>query len=230
MDLDETDRAAISGPAVGLRALLGLPFERELQELARIAAERAGHRPTLGLARIWIASAAGDAETAAAEAHRVAEESAQNAASAFLMASRVAVLARNPALVREVLDHLTATGLRGPTLDAQRRTAEAGLAALEGDWPTAVATYQDGLRRLQELGLNFDLGLMWLGVVATAPDGDPMAERAARDARAIFEDMGSPPYLAQLERLLGERSARAAAAGAPARRVQAQTSGSTSAV
>jgi hypothetical protein len=205
IDLDDTDRGAIAGIAVGLRALRGLPCDDLLGDLERIAGDRGFHRATLGLARTWIQAASGDAAELAAEALRVAELSAGNAPTVLLLAARIAVIARDPDLARRMLDRLTETGLRGPTLDAQRRTAEAGLAALEGRWADAVPLYQDGLRRLKDLGLEFDLGLMWLGALACAPDGDPLAATAEREAHAIFERIGSSPYLAQLARVVSER-------------------------
>jgi tetratricopeptide (TPR) repeat protein len=206
LDLDDTDRGAISGIAVGLRALRGLPYADQLGDLERVVTAMPAHRVNLGLARIWIAAAEGDIRTLAREAVHVAEASAGNAAVSLSTGARSAVLAKDAALVRDFLDRLAVTGLRGPTLDAQRRTAEAGLAALEGRWADAVALYQEGTRLLRDLGLDFDLGLLWLGVLASAPDSDPLVVTAEREARAIFERIGSPPYLAQLERLLAERA------------------------
>jgi len=203
LDIDDTDRAALGGIAIGLRATRGQPYEHELAELEEMAGRRAAHRVTLGLARIWIATANGQAEMAAEEALHVAEQSSSNASQALSMSARAAILGRDRALAQKLLDRLTETRQRGPTLDAQRVMIEAGLRALDGDWQSAVSLFGESQRRTTDMGLTFDLGLVWLAVVATAPAGDPLAATAEREARAIFERVGAPPYLAQLDRLTG---------------------------
>ena len=57
------------------------------------------------------------------------------------------------------------------------------------------------------------LAVSALDCLAVAPPGEPLAEMAAREARAILEREGATAYLVQLERLLADRAASGAAAG-----------------
>jgi hypothetical protein len=65
--------------------------------------------------------------------------------------------------------------------------------------------------------MDVGLAMSELDFLAVAPAGDPLAERASREARTILEREGATAYLAQLDELLAER-ARDAGAAPPAAR------------
>jgi tetratricopeptide (TPR) repeat protein len=220
VELDASSRGAMLGQAVAVHGLLGREYLAELRELeAIVAGGEAGQVPSLAVAGLWDAALRGDYPDVFERALGIAQISLGNAPPALSMAARFSVLAHSPARVREALDRLAALGTRGPTLDAQVQAARAGLAALEGRWPEAAAAFQEVIRWLADQRLDFDLALVWMSIVATAPEGEPLAVTAEREARILLERMPSPPFLAQLDRLVAER----ATAARPAPRTQTTT-------
>jgi hypothetical protein len=89
----------------------------------------------------------------------------------------------------------------GPALDAERFAIEAGVAALEGRWPAAVARFGEATRLLRELGIEFDLGLRLLAAASLAPVGDPFGSSAKDEARTLFTRIGAGAFLRQLDGL-----------------------------
>ena len=206
LELDLSSRGPMLAQAVAVGGLLGRAYAAELEELAAIVAGgEVGQEPMLAAARVWDAALRGASDLAFERAIRVAQISLGNAPIALSLAARTAVLARNPAQVRDALDRLAALGTRGPTLDAEVQGARAGMDALEGRWAEAAAAFQDVIRWMGDQRLDFDLALVWMGIVATAPEGEPLAAVAEREARVLLERMPSPPFLAQLDRLVAER-------------------------
>ena len=216
-ELDPSDRVAILGAAIELRAIIGLDVAADLAAIGEAVDSGSvpGHGPTVGIARIWVNLAAELLDAAYDEATHVASISSLNAPYALAIAARLAVRLGDPGRVRQALDKLAATGVRGPTVDGQRHVAEAGLAALEGRWSDAVPIYQEATRSLRDLGLEFDLALAWLEVLSVAPAGDPLAATAEQEAREILERLGARPFIAQLDRLIARRAAAPAAPTAP---------------
>ena len=213
MELDKSSRAATLGEAVAVHSLIGRPYEAELDELRRHVAEgEGGHAVTLAVAVLWAAAARGDYRLAVDEAATIAETSRGNAPNSLAIAARLAVLDRDPARARDMLDRHAQLGVRGPTIDAQMQVAQAGLDALEGRWTDAARAFQAVTRWLAEQRLHFDEAIAWMCVLATAPDGDASASAAERDARTLLEAIPSAPFLAQVDRLAEERAARSAAA------------------
>ena len=112
--------------------------------------------------------------------------SALNAPLTLLIGARAAILERRPDQARELLRMLGETGVRGPTLDAEREMVAAGIEALEGRWAEATVAYDRAIRRLGELGLDLDVGIAWLSAMTVAPPDEPVVD-AEREARALFE-------------------------------------------
>ncbi len=213
-ELDPSTRGAMLGQAVTVYGLIGREYQAELEELERIVAEgEIGQTITLAVARVWVAAFLGGYRDAFDQALHAAAISTGNAPIVLSFAARLNVLARDPERVKVALDRLAATGTRGPTLDAQVQGARAGLAALEGHWPEAAASFADVIRWMGDQRLDFDLALAWMSIVATAPEGEPLALVAEREARTLLERIPSPPFLAQLDRLVAERATAARPAG-----------------
>ncbi len=224
MELAGTSRAAILGELVVVDSVLGRPSDARVAELKRLVeAGEPGHEPTLMLAEMWMAAADGDDDTVHEHALALARVSRGNAPNSLTLAARIAVFAGNTDRVREALHELAATGMRGPTLDAQAQVAQAGLDALEGRWDAALPAFGGVTRWLSDRRLRFDEAMAWMAVVATAPDGDPSVVAAERDARALLETIPSPPYLARLDRLVQRRAASAASSARSAGVVPAAT-------
>ena len=209
--VDDANRSALLGSAITIRVLRGRPFDSELDELRELAARAVagtGADWALAVAEAWIAFGQGDYEAAIRGALELAPRNALNAPLLLRDGARSAVLARDPVAAREQLRLLAATGVRGPTLDLERDVVEAGVVALEGRWAEATVAFDRAIRRLGEVGLDLDVGFAWLSIVAVAPAEDPLAARAEEEARAIFERLHTPPFIAQLDRLVADRAAR----------------------
>ncbi len=130
-----------------------------------------------------------------------------NAPFGFRIAIRAAVRLRDGARARAALDGLDALGARGTANGAQRDALAAAVLALDGRWPEAAVRFQEAWRRLRELGLEAELALSELDVLAVAPPGERLAEEAARDAREITRRIGAKAIVRQIDGLLAERRA-----------------------
>ena len=86
----------------------------------------------------------------------------------------------------------------GRSVDAIRRSLDAGLAALEGRREEAATAFREAASALRDLEATLDLGLSQLVHAVLIGTGDPVARAAADEARAIFEQIDSPPLLERL--------------------------------
>ncbi len=134
-----------------------------------------------------------------------------NAPQALRIATRSAVRLRDSGRARETLARLFELGARGTAHHVSRDAIEASVLGLEGRWPEAVLGFGDAWDRLRELGLEQELALSQLDCLTVAPAGDGLAEEAAREARETLERIGARAVLRQLDDLLDERRAEAAA-------------------
>ncbi|MGQ0669696.1 MAG: hypothetical protein ACT4PO_08515, partial [Actinomycetota bacterium] len=87
--------------------------------------------------------------------------------------------------------------LRGRWMDAARRTAEAGLAALEGRTEEASAGYRRALESWSAMDIPLDLALCAIDAVMLLPEG-AVPEGAARQAKEILTNLGAVPLLERL--------------------------------
>ena len=216
--LDPSSRIALLGNAISGRVLHGKAYEDVLSELSEsVNAAEPGSATEFvgGAASIWIAFVGGDYPAAVRDAFRLAPMSTLNAPMMLLIGARAAVLDRSPDQARELLRLLAETGVRGPTVDAQRDVVAAGIEALEGRWAEATIAYDRAIRRLRELGLDLDVAIAWLSVMTVAPPDEPLVD-AEREARALFERLAAPPFIAQVDRVRAERTS-----GRPAARTLA---------
>jgi class 3 adenylate cyclase len=172
--------------------------------------------------RAWAAFAAG----AYADARREAGQATAGAGffQAFVtpLAARAALWAGDVEGARSILAALVDAGYRGPAVELDMATIRAGIAALEGRTPEAVAAYREVLRGWRQLGLAFDEALAVTDMASLLPP----AELASADARAAIdwagdtlEHLRAKPIL---ERLTSVRNtASAATAGQHSQRTSA---------
>jgi hypothetical protein len=88
---------------------------------------------------------------------------------------------------------------------AQRRTAEAGLAALEGRIDESAEIYLDAIERWRSVRSVLDLALCELDL-ATVLGADHEDATAAKEARDIFEEIGAHVFVQRLAEI-AERTA-----------------------
>ncbi|HSW43883.1 MAG TPA: adenylate/guanylate cyclase domain-containing protein [Patescibacteria group bacterium] len=130
-----------------------------------------------------------------------------NGPFAWFIVGRAASRLHDAGRARAALDGVDAAGSRGAADAVNRDALAASVTALEGRWPAAAAAFADVWRRYRDLRMDVALAASQLDCVAVAPPGDPLAELAGREARAIFEREGAVAYLVDLDKLLADRRA-----------------------
>jgi hypothetical protein len=151
-------------------------------------------------ARAWAALAAGayaDARDEAARATRIAKYFYPVLAP---LAARAALWAGDADGAQATLDALMQSGYRGMAVELDMATIRAGIAALEGRGPEALAAYRDVLKGWRQAGLAFDEALAVTDMATLLPPNERSAEvQTAVDwARATLERLGAMPILERL--------------------------------
>jgi len=203
-----------------LRSFRGEDAAADLAAAARIRLEGRNVWSEVGswelLAGAWAAFVAGRPD----EVRRLREEHAVESLSNFnllgcpllvrgaLWAGDAAGAASAFASMEASLD---ASGYLGPALAADRLVARAGIDALEGRGPAALAGYREALRAYRKLGLAFDeaAGAVDMAVLLPSPERDaPDVVTAIAAARETLVRLGARPFLARLDRAWENQPAR----------------------
>lgn len=145
-----------------------------------------------------VALANGDLAGAFRDANRAVELDPMgiNSAVALGIAARAALWLGN-------LDDLAGAyagmlRVRGRAMAAQRRTTEAGLAALEGRFDEAADVYRDAIERWRAVDSVLDLALCELDLVQVLGAGHVDAT-VAKEARDVFAQIGARAMLDRLD-------------------------------
>ena len=205
-ELEPSDRATIDLARVEIGSMRGRDVSATVAAIRATVATAQDPQVAAGAGIGFglVALAEGRFDDAIREA-AAAEHDDLNGPFARLIAGRAAVRLGDPARARAALDRLDAGDTRGTAGAIHRDSLAAGVAALEGRWPEAAASYADAWRRLRDLRMDVAVAASALDCVAVAPPGDPLAVVAARDARTILEREGAVAYLVQLEALMAAR-------------------------
>ncbi|HVC22755.1 MAG TPA: adenylate/guanylate cyclase domain-containing protein [Candidatus Dormibacteraeota bacterium] len=176
---------------------------RQLEEMAPQMGEMLyqSGRLTYVKARAMVALTQGELELAQREARDLVSEEAagMNSLHALSIQARAALWMRDREGALEVERRLGS--FRGRWANACALTVSAGLLALGPEGELALAAYQKAISAWREMELPLDLGLCLLDRVALqGPDGEGSKE-AAREARAIFTEIGSVTLLEKLEQV-----------------------------
>jgi class 3 adenylate cyclase len=210
-DWDPADRAWLLIPDIPLRAFRGEDVRDELAELATLLETSTDPQvlANLVMCRGLVAMAHDDLPEAR---NRLLEGETLASAMAPNVRPRVARLAMwlgDAATAAEDLAVLDASGVHGPAMDADRRTIQAGLAALAGRSSEALALYRDVLRTWRDLGYAFDEALAGLDMATLLDPSEPDVAAAADSSRAILGRLGAVTVLARLEAVRSRPSSRA---------------------
>jgi class 3 adenylate cyclase/tetratricopeptide (TPR) repeat protein len=207
-ELEPADRAGLLFGRVEIDALRGRPVEPFVDEILAFA-DRIDDPNMQGAAwgaTAFVRLAQGRFEEAYASG-MAARIDIMNAGLGLAWATRAAVRLRDAERARVALDDFEAVESRGSLTVLNRAASRAALDGLEGRWTDAAPVFRDVWTRYRELGIDVALAMSQLDCLAVAPPGDPLADEAARSARAILERIGATPYLAQLDALVQEREA-----------------------
>ena len=119
------------------------------------------------------------------------------------LAARAALWDGDAAAGAEIVERLKGFANRGRAVTLDLVALRAGVAALEGRRPDAIAGYRDALRGWQGLGLAFDEAMTALDLATLlAPTEREMAEASTviRAARETLTRLAAAPLLARLDR------------------------------
>ncbi len=150
----------------------------------------------------FTALAAGDLDVALRDSRRAVEIDPVgiNSAAALVILGHAALWQRDLVGSREALASMER--IRGRAMAAQRRTAEAGIAALEGRPDDAAEIYRDAIERWRVLESVLDLALCELDLVLLLGSDHPDAT-VAKEARDILTQIGAMPFLQRLNEATG---------------------------
>jgi hypothetical protein len=90
------------------------------------------------------------------------------------------------------------SALPGRWIDAVRRTAEAGLAALEGRREDALSGYRLAIEAWRALDAQLDLACCAIDMATVLPDEDATSDAVA-EARTFLEGIGAVSLLERLD-------------------------------
>jgi hypothetical protein len=210
VDGDPMDRVLLGVGAVALALLRGEGADALVAEVGAIADvlhDRYAQGQIDDMAQ-WQALVSGDHARMLELALAAAPSDPLNAPTYYLRAARAALWLEDAASAGRALRDFAALGRGAPVPAALLATGRAGLAALEGRRGEAIVAYADAVERWRALGCRFDLGLCQLDAARLLGPETPEGATAAEEARRIFEQLGSPPYLAMVEALVQGRGVR----------------------
>jgi hypothetical protein len=209
------------GTWLTLAVYRGLPVEDELAEFTRltesISEDRVTQSQILDM-RTSVALGEGrlaDARALAHESNAMAEY-----AAALAVAARCAIWLGDLAGARSDLAAHVALGQHGPAHEAHRVNFRAGIAALEGSRPEALALYRDALAAWRDLGLAWDEALCAIDMAVTLGPSEPAVRAAADAAREALVRLDARPFIERLDAAMaaepGSTSAPSGSAGTSA--------------
>ena len=114
-------------------------------------------------------------------------------------AARCALWSGDGSGARDDLAIIDASGVHGAAVEADRRTIQAGLAALDGHPADALRLYREAVRTWHDLGLAWDEALCQLDMVFLLDPDLPEVRVAAESARETLLRLGAKPFLARLD-------------------------------
>jgi hypothetical protein len=146
----------------------------------------------------------------------------QSTSASIEGAFAAAAATRNPEHLREVVRLCGEVPSTGRLSTLLRTSAEAALAAVEGNSTDAVARFRTAITELDALEEHFAAAQLATVGIELLPD-HPEMQILARNARPLIDQLGARPWLERLDAALGAGTAgapspgQAAAAPVPAR-------------
>ena len=181
--------AAIGGDAARAEELLAMGSESADKSLGLLTTRRT----TVA----FVALANGNLPDALREANRAVELDPMgiNCSAALGIAARAALWMGDLGELRAVFEAMHR--IRGRAMGAHRRTAEAGIAALDGKFIEAAEIYRDAIERWHSVEMVLDLALCELDLaIVLGKDHDDAT--TAKEARDIFTQIGAHVFLQRL--------------------------------
>jgi tetratricopeptide (TPR) repeat protein len=203
-DWDDVDRMWILVAVVPIRAIRGAPVADAIAEIVQLSGNREDTQATANIAMAagLVAFASGNFAEARSAFHEAGSFSSPLLAVTRPRAARAALWSGDPAGAQEDLAAIEASGIHGPSVEAERRTIRAGLAALEGRSIEAMAHYREALRMWRDLGLAWDEALCGLDMALLLSGESSDVRPVAEATREILVRLGAAPFIARLDAAL----------------------------
>jgi len=120
----------------------------------------------------------------------------------YVDAAVCALWERDAAGAAAALAGLLATGAHGRVVSANRRTIQAGIAALEGRKTEALTGFREALGDWRDLGIPWRVALTAILMATVLGPDEPDVRSAAEEGRQILARLGARPFLERLDALL----------------------------
>ena len=210
----EEERIVLLNIDIEMRVQSGMDAAAELDEAGAWLAAHVDDEPYLESA-IAVNDAIrslqrGDHVGASARYLDAARLDPYNAVSHLGEAAFLALLARDRDLASACADALRETGSHAAIARLAIRSAEAGVAALDGAVDTARAGLLEAYAELRDLGATRRQALTGLAIATLLDTGDPRVRAAVDESRHLFEQMGAGLWLARQDEALARSDATAA--------------------
>ena len=202
LDLEPADLLSLTDTPI-IRTCRGIDVSDSVSELAELARSLSdpSQAGVLLLLRAWQELAAGRIDAAFNYATQAIDASLTVIGLATSLAAHAGAWAGDLEGIRNAEAALERSGVHGPAIEASRRTMRATIAGMEGRSSEAGAGFREAARQWRDLGLQFDLALCHLDLLATMGSGASGARAAADEARLILMELKAEPFLKQLEML-----------------------------
>ncbi len=200
---------ALSG-LVDLRVSRGEPVDDLMVALEGISgSDRDKVQPTMiTRARAWIAWVAGDYQKSREGYENVAALYSQSLFESLLWRARAALAVRRVDQATEDLARFDELSLRGRSIETDRATVAAGIAALEGRTDEALSAYREALRSWREMQLVWDEAVCAIEMAELLDPAEPEVADAIESAREILTRLRARPFLERLERAVAAARSR----------------------
>ena len=189
-----------------LRALRGEDATSDIDEAARLRIEGGITDPQWESYELWAAAWSAFAAGHHADVRRLGERAVEMtsyfAPLVYPLVIRSALWSGDTPGAAAALASLEASGYLGPALTADRTLARAGIDALEGRGPEALAGYREALRSYRQLGLVFEEAAATVDMATLLPPAErdaPDVTAAIAAAGETLRRLGARPFLARLE-------------------------------
>ena len=141
----------------------------------------------------------------------------------FAMVGRYALHDGRLDMAQRVLE--LSGGQFGGVIDHDLSSLGAGIAALEGRVPEALALYRSALAGYRDAGCRFDVALTILDMAALIGTDEPAVRSAIPEGREILVSLGARPLVERLDTLVSAGERQPSEAGPVAERRTAQRTG-----
>jgi hypothetical protein len=197
----DVERALLIWSRVVIDSLRGEDRTEDVRWLERYLsdADEKMWRESVVEVRFWVAFGAGrisDAYDAAMEHGRVHPDEASHS---YAYAAICGLWERDRERAAAALAALDATEAHGRVVNMNRRTIQAGLAALDGRTGEAQSAFREALAGWRDLGSPWRVALTAITMATLLGPANPEVRAAAEAAREVLTRLGAQPFLQRLD-------------------------------